>query len=175
MKRTINRSLIAILAAIMMFGVAVPAFAASKTVKNMELEYEEALVKKKATTVKTGTTKLTVKGGEGYIRFRAPKTKTYKFTFSNFKAKDSVSCFVRFCYSDDGDLEFLPVSTKGGKSAELWMAVNGADFTKVENIPSLVMTPLKSRTGSVKLKKNQNVYIYFYNPPKKTTCKLVIK
>ena len=44
----------------------------------------------KSTLVKkTGTYSLTLKNGQGIIRFKAPKTKTYSFTFSKLRSSQT--------------------------------------------------------------------------------------
>ena len=87
MKKLLRKSLIMTLAAVLLIGTfAISADAVmKKTIKPQEYTKKVSVANKKAAVVKKGTTKLTFKKGYGYIKFVAPATKTYKFTFSNLK------------------------------------------------------------------------------------------
>lgn len=167
-----------LVAALVLGTFAVPASAATKkkTVKKQGFTTETKTVEKKAATVKKGTTKLTIKSGCGFIKFKAPKTKKYKFTFSQVKDKDNYggSAFVGMLkkskYSSSS-ITYTDVSTKGGKYNTLWLSVNGGKYND-ENVKT---RPIATRSGSLKLKKGEMFYMYFYNGSNKTTCKLVIK
>ena len=122
----------AALTAAMAFSIAaVPAlpqntaYAAAKTVKANK-KY------KKAKTVKKGTTKVKCPKGEAqtqyYVKFKAPKTKTYTFVFKHyddgFKGGESVNCgsfYIRFCIHLGCAPEYLAVSKR--KSAEYVLSV----------------------------------------------------
>lgn len=165
-------ALFMVLALVMTFA-ATPAYAAAKkTVKKADFTTKTATIKKKATRVKKGTTKLTIKKGEGYLKFTAPSTKTYSFKFSNVKCSYGASAFVEVQTQDsyDPSYSFLTkVKTKGGKSDTLWLSIGG--YTS----GSGVNKRLASRTGKIKLKKGQDIYFYFYNGTRKSTCTLKIK
>ena len=176
MKKIIRRCFVLMLVAVMLTGaMSVSTFAAAKkTVKKQTFDTKTKTIEKKATKVKRGTTNLTISKGEGYIKFVAPKTKTYSITFSNVKTKNGGSAFVEIQTrdADSPSYSFMTkVKTKGGKSNALWLSVNGTKFTERD----VLERPLAKRTGKIKLKKGQPVYMYFYSGTKKTTAKLVIK
>ena len=154
------------------------------------------VIDKKASKVKKGTTILTIPKGNGYIRFVAPETKTYKFTFSNIKDKKSsieqvnISPLMKYdpkpqyCVSVD-------VSTKGGIARSLSLLCK--DYPVLEKNRKIERyTFLKSRTAKIKLNKGDIIYFEYtrtsrydkyYNYVKNgkyvrlgdQTCKLVIK
>jgi hypothetical protein len=132
------------------------------------------VIEKKATTVKKGTTKLTIKKGQGYIKFKAPATKKYTFTFSNTKSSIKGSSFVEIQKKDASSPKYsflYDVKTKGGKANTLWLGVNGYKSSTGD----LVGRCLPTRSAVVKLKKGQSLYFYFYNGSSKTTSTLKIK
>ena len=134
---------------------------------------ETATLNKKAKTVKVGTYKVTFKKGKGYLKFKAPKSKTYSFTFSNVKAKNGASAYVTVQTPSPTAAKYAfstEVSTKGGKTNTLWLGVNGKT-----GYGTGVNECLKSRTAKMQLTKNGIVYFYFYNMEYKTTTSLKIK
>ena len=148
--------------------------AASKTVKSQEFSTKTSVIEKKATSVKKGTTKLTFKSGQGYLKFKATKTKKYKFTFSNVKSQSGSSAFVEVQRPDASSPKYsfmTDVKTKGGKNSALWLSQNGYKY----NSGKLVNRNLPSRSATIKLKKGQKVYFYFYSSSGKTKAKLKIK
>ena len=140
-----------------------PAFAASsKSVSKQTFTTKSATVHKKAVTIKKGTTKLTYKAGVGYVKFKAKKTKTYSFTVSSVKSKKFssatyVSFYTKSAYKSKS-LASKKVSTKGGKNNTLWLSCNGYSHSG-----KLIYRPLATRTGKVKLKKGQWIYLYLGN------------
>lgn len=173
-----------ILAVFMALAVAiafVPSLAyatSSKTVGKTGFTTTVKTIEKKAKTVKKGTTKLTYSKGQGYIQFKAPKTATYSFTFSKVKAtkKTANNAFVEFQKKDSSSPKYAfltDVKTKGGKTDTLWLSVNGAKFSG--GYYTALDKPIASRTGKIKLKKGEKLYLYFYNSTGKTTTTLKIK
>ena len=161
-----------LVAALILGTFAVPASAAAKkTVKKHGFETRVAPINKCAAVVKKGTTNLTIKGGEGYVKFVAPKTKKYSFTFSNLKNKGGVSGFVEMQTRDGEYCWLTKVKTKGGQSDTLWLSINGAKSSSSDTLNKR----LASRTGTYTLKKGEAMYMYVYTNMRKTTCKLVIK
>lgn len=150
--------------------------ASSKTVKKAGFTSETKVIEKKATKVTKGTTKLTFKKGEGFIKFKATKTKKYSFTFSNLKGKKTNNAYITFKTPDKYSPEYswsTPLKTKGGKSETLWLSVNGTKFT---GNYKQIDKPIVKRTGTIKLKKGQMAYFYFYSGNNaKTTATLKIK
>ncbi|MDO4806769.1 MAG: hypothetical protein Q4A07_05920, partial [Coriobacteriales bacterium] len=59
-----------------------------KTIASYEYSNVKAQVKKSYKVKKTGYYKLSMKGGNGIVKFTAPKTKTYTFTFSNLTSSE---------------------------------------------------------------------------------------
>ena len=178
MKKFFKKSLLMTLVTVLLIGTfAISADAVMKrTVKYQKYNASTSSIKKKAVTVKKGTTNLTITKGEGWIKFKAPSTKTYSFTFSNLKTKnDGVIAYVDFKKQDKYDknwLTYVKVATKGGKTDALWL--KSKDFS--ESTTKLIYRPLNSRTGKVKLKKGEILYMYYSGREgKKNTAKLVIK
>lgn len=129
----------------------------------------------KAPTVKTGTTTVTAKPIVNYkkngdyhskyswVKFKAPKTGTYQFTISNYAVKGNKKQSVFgsiLLMTGKTPKTLLNVKTKGGKYYALYMCSAAA-----ENVSGQVKTTtfIKKRTGAVKLKKGQIVYLEFVN------------
>ena len=165
MKKTFKRILVLLLTVTMMMSMAsVSTFAATKkTVKKSGFVTDYTKINKVSTKLKKrGTYRLTVKGSEGYIRFKAPKTKKYTFTFSNISVKDNYnsscgSIAVQKPYKSNGRvyLTLADVKTQGGKS----------DFLKVKTRRfSLTGDGVNAyrTTRSCKVKMKKGAYIYFH-------------
>ncbi|MDO5456525.1 MAG: hypothetical protein Q4F25_06390 [Eubacteriales bacterium] len=182
MKKLLRKSLIMTLAAVLLIGTfAISADAVmKKTIKPQEYTKKVSVANKKAAVVKKGTTKLTFKEGYGYIKFVAPATKTYKFTFSNLKQSKNVEnpdYYVGFSVQVKSakypkKLIAKKVSTMGGKASSLKMYVN--DYSPEFCPDKKVDWYEKTRTGKVKLKKGQAIY-FWLDGCDKITGKLVIK
>ena len=116
-------------------------------------------VKKAAKTVKKG--KMTLSVRSGYIKFKAPKAGTYSFAFSDIKAiGDSgaeVTGYAEFYDRNAYEIKDSKVRTTGGKKASLYLC-SAAYTTSTKGI--VKERYLKSRTGKIKLKKGQVIYIY---------------
>lgn len=179
MKKLMKRSIALLMMLAMILAATSTTFAATstKTVKKRSFSTSTSAIEKKATKVKKGTTKLNVKYGEGYIKFVAPKTKTYKFTFSNCTSKErNNNGYITFMRPDADSPKYTfstEVKTYGGKDSTLWLSVNGFKFSKSSYGDDLGR-PIASRTGTIKLKKGATVYMYLsFSDATKT--KLVIK
>lgn len=132
---------------------------------------------KKAPTVKTGTTVVTVKKKPKnldalytYVKFKAPKKGTYTFTVSSIKIKgekpaNSIACGDFIIQKPSADKKYLnsqKVKTEGGKTAFLAIGTKEMyEFSKSEG-EKKVNQFLTKRTGTLKLKKRETVYIMFY-------------
>ena len=172
--KVLKRYSIVFLAALFVSILFTPAaFAAVKTTAKKCVHTESLKkVKKNAAAVKKGTTDLTVRMGEGYLKFTAPSTKTYQFTFSDMTGKYTMEGYVQFYKkASNNSVQTFNVSTAGGKTDTLWLAINGIEHQggKLKN------RPLQTRTGKVKLKKGQVIYMYYQATPAHSTAKLVIK
>ena len=179
MKKLMRRSIALLMMLAMILAATSTTFAAtSKTVKKKDFSTSTKVLEKSATKVKKGTTKLVIKKGQGYIKFVAPKTKKYSFTFSNVTTKKrNNNGFVSFQKPDADSPEYsfhYKVKTKGGKTETLWLSVNGNKFSKKSH-PQLIDRPIASRTGTVSLKKGEVIYMYLYFSTGSHNAKLVIK
>ena len=181
MKKLMKRSIALLMMLVMIMAaasVAVSAKTVSKTVKKQKFTTSTNAIEKKAVKVKKGTTKLNIKKGQGYVRFVAPKTKTYTFTFSKCTSSmRSSNGYVTFMRKDASSPQYsysfnTKLKTKGGKDNTLWLSVNGADFSSNSN---LLSRPIASRTGKIKLKKGESIYMYVYFGGRPAKAKLVIK
>ena len=143
----------------------IEAQAATKSVK--KISYSSTLtskIKNNATVVKRGTTKLKL-GHQGYLRFKAPATKTYSFKFSGQTSSSGntnngyayIMNPVYSSYSKKYTLERLQFSTTGGKATTAWYHTKA--YADTEKTTSAF---LASRTCKLKLKKGQTVYLYMY-------------
>lgn len=131
-----------------------------KVVSNYD---SQTTAKKKSTTVKTGyiyTVKLKqymALSYGGYLKFKAPKTKTYKFTVSGVKHPVKKSILQgTVSFKNPTAYGFFPiyVKTRGKKTDRLYVAAKTykPGFSDATNYYT-------SRTGTVKLKKGQTVYL----------------
>ena len=176
MKRHV-RHLLAALVLVMLAGVlyAAPAQAAKKTVKKCGFVTETAKADKAATIVKKGTTDLTFKKGTGYIKFVAPSTKKYTFTFSKLKCGGyGYFTFVTAqtkSAADSKSLAFKDMKTKGGKDHFLYLSLNNYKASDAD----LAKKYIAKRSATVTLKKKQAIYFQLDNAPEKTTMRVVIK
>ncbi len=165
------------LALVVAFDVS-PAFAAGKkTVRTQGFTTSTSVAKRKATRVTRGTTRLTIKGGKGYMKFKAPKTKTYTFTMSNMKSNRfsaSGYWYIMKSYGSGGRyIGQVPVRTQGGRTTAMWMGVNGRN---PGSTGKKIYRTLAKRSAKIKLKKGEEVYIYVYNGGGgKTTATLSIR
>ena len=177
MKRIAKRITVMAMVCVLLGTMATPVLAAaSKTVKKSTFTTSTSTIEKKATKVKKGTTNLTFSKGEGYIKFVAPKTKTYKFTFSKCTSKQfSSNAFIAVQTPSKTSSKYsfyTDVKTKGGKYDTLWLSMNGYKHTDGK----ILYRPLASRTATIKLKKGQKIYFHLYTgTSKKASMKLVIK
>ena len=177
MKKTTKRFLSMLLITVMALCLsAMPAFAAtSKVVKKQKFTTSVSVANKNATTVKIGSYRLTFQKSEGYLKFKAPKEGKYSFTFSNIKKNSfgasSYVALMKVSPYSSKSITYTNASTFGGKTDTLWLSVNGASFPSYKKI----CRPIAKRTATLKLKKNEVLYLYFYASSGKTTGNLVIK
>lgn len=168
------------LAFVFAFGLmAVTASAAKKIpvkkLKNQGFTTTKSVANKKAVSVKKGT--YTIKMGtksSGYLKFKAPKTKSYKFTFSKLKTNTSYTCGHAYIMTDskygNGYITYATMKTQGGSNSVLWLATKNSS-TSVHKKDRF----LASRYGTIKLTKGQVVYIYLNIVNPKTSLRLNIK
>ena len=177
MKKSVWTRFAALFAALLLALIvaATPAEAARRvTVKRGTFTTSTAGVNKRAIPVKSGVTNLTIKKGQGYLKFMAPATKTYTFTFSRVRSKYVGASFVEIQMRSKilPKFTFLEkLETRGGESDTLWLSVNGYKDKHNKGVKRC----LASRTGQIKLTKGEEIFFYFYNNSAKTTARLVIK
>lgn len=145
-----------------------PAMAAkTKKIYYSDFTTTKASMKKPA-NLKKGTTTVTMSDGKGvyrtyhgYAKFKAPKTKTYTFTFSNLinKKYPESSGYVQIFVTDKQGKKWVTwkkVSSQGGKVTNLNVGQNGN-----VNSGSKKNANLTSRYAKLKIKKGNTVYLFF--------------
>ena len=167
-KKLIRRSIVLLMMLVMLIpasSLVVSAKSVSKTIQKQDFTTSTRTINKKAAKVKKGTTRLFVRKGHGYVKFVAPKTRSYKFTFSKCRSTTQIrSGYVKFMRKDADSPQYCfsinsKVKTKGGKSSTLWLSVNGADSSSHSNV---LKRRLASRTGKIKMKRGEVIYMYIY-------------
>ena len=172
-KRLLAMLLIAISIATIINPVDAQANAKSKvktktiTLKPLTERESYSYVKKKATTIKTGY-KYNIKLKQymaltygGYVKFKAPKTKTYSFTISNIKQPvKKGDPLGRASFKKAKNYSFYPLKVKTRNKTTDCLNVSKTKYRPPYGNDASVYYP--SRTGKVKLKKNQTIYIYFW-------------
>lgn len=168
MKTIGKRLVMAVLVLVVAAGMLIPAGAVQaanvkkiKAVRNI----------KKAKAVKKGKTYCVTAGeydgGFYYLKFKAPKTKTYQFTFSGLTihGEDSAECTTYgstsvWGYDDDFFCGRLVEFKEGGSGETFWLcSEEPAHYSEGrEDDPTV---SLAKRTGVLKLKKGDTVYITF--------------
>ena len=117
---------------------------------------------------------MTFNAGRGYIRFKAPATKKYTFTFSNIKdaGKHSVMSIgvQKPNKGNKASLNLVDVRTQGGKSCFLDMAANGYRDKYGKGVNKYLTT----RSCTVLLQKGQVLYFHFGTWKTKHTATLKI-
>ena len=149
-----------LLAMVMMFSLPIEASAAKVTAtKNWQ----------KAKTVKKGKTSVTVPkmdlSSAGYVKFKAPATKTYKFTINNIRKNGKSSSqviehnWISFKTKGNyGYLDSVAFKQNGSKVYTLWVCSKMIwSIGKPSKITS--STSLPSRSVNIRLKKGQTIYI----------------
>jgi len=143
--------------------------AAVTKVKKQSFTTSPSVANKKATKIKKGKTYTLQFSPEGFVKFTAPKTKTYKFTFSNLKSvgksgSDINHSYITFYMNKYGTSlsGVTSVKTKGGTTSTLWVCTKYSySLSRVSTVRT--GTSLPTRTGSVKLAKGQTIYLYFHS------------
>lgn len=120
-----------------------------------------ANLKKGTTTVKMSDGKDVYGSYHGYAKFKAAKTKTYTFTFSNLKNEKhpGSSGYVQIFVTDKQGKKWVTwkkVSSQGGKVTNL-----NVGESKSKNSGSKKNAYLTSRYAKLKIKKGDTVYLFF--------------
>ncbi|MBR4760734.1 MAG: hypothetical protein IK078_11400 [Lachnospiraceae bacterium] len=172
--RQISRVLITVIVA-MLLGImmVMPVFAKTKTVKpkNMYIKagVADSTIIKKAAAVKTGTTKVVLPSKQACVlKFTAPKSKTYTFTFSgltpssNYPLSLGFFSFLTRVSPGVNTLKINTVKTQGGSEQILkYGSKSGYEGY------------LTSRYGKIKLNKGETAFVYVAAPHgKSVNCKI---
>ena len=170
------KAMVVILALAVAFSVALaPSVGHATTLKSVKYQNytsSTSSINQKAASVKTGAFKLTFKKGKGYLKFKAPKTKKYRFTFSGVKGTSCAYVEVLLRNKTNPKYSFMEkVSTKGGKSETLWLSGNNATFSG----KNVLTRPLSARSGTIKLTKGTWIYFFFSAGNNKATALLSVK
>ena len=179
-----------VLSLALLFAMAIilvnPVTAQAKT-KKIKLSYaefnipQESYIESKAKTInKTGNYKVEIKkqgkSYSGFIKFVAPKTKKYTFTFSNLRGKGKSSCLATVDFSSptgiEDQIQHIAGNSKGGYHNSYPFAYRIPGKKGRYNVPK--------RTVYYQLTEGQVVYInivnnYYSTKGKKLKLNLKIK
>ena len=139
-----------------------PAQIAKKTLKPIYSNDSLSTQVRKATLVKkTGTYALTLKNGAGIVRFKAPKTKTYSFTFSKLKSSQAtdLACVAGFCKVSSSSYSYKTIKTKEGKRPRAPFMSSSLANGKSTIFDGYSYLRLEKRTAKLKVKKGSSIYI----------------
>lgn len=182
----IRKSVWAVLFTLMLALALVPSEAlatTTRTVKNLPGSTTNATAMQKATRIKKGAQILKFQKGSGLgvMKFTAPTTKTYAFTFTNVNSPSKYTAgSVQFYTMTASSHNRLTIKLSEGKRtiAPLCSAslADGSKYTS----GNATFKRLKTRTVKLRINKGKTVYLLsmFMNQnqnPVAAKCKLVIK
>ena len=139
---------------------------------------------KKAPALKLGITYKVNSKNNTLVKFKAPKTGTYKVTISNIATYPKVkgradhnlgNLYIRKPSSYGSYLMSQTVKTQGGKYRCLFTATKDSynDFYKGRKVTT--GTYLASRYGKIKLKKGETIYMDYFYTGKGGKCTYTMK
>lgn len=110
---------------------------------------------------KTGYYKLSMKGGNGIVRFTAPKTKTYTFTFSRLASTEvqNVACVAGICTVANGSYTYKNVKTNEGTRPRIPLVSTSLANGKTFKLDRYQYRSIKTRYAKIKIKKGKSVYL----------------
>ena len=110
---------------------------------------------------KTGYYKLSMKGGNGIVRFTAPKTKTYTFTFSKLASSEvqDVACVAGICTVANGSYTYKNVKTNEGTRPRIHLVSTSLANGKTFKLDGYKYRSIKTRYAKIKIKKGKSVYL----------------
>ena len=158
----------------------------TKKVKKQSYSWSTKKLNKKSVKVKKGTTKLILSRGVGYVRFKAPKKKNYTILIEEISGKVKGEGFVMFQKRDKNSPSYCfltNVRVKKKKTNVLRIRVPEEEkppATPAERVLALRRQALglkrtsPSYKGTIRLKKNETLYIYFDTDAGKTTLNMTI-
>ena len=158
--------------------------AAQKTIKTKVTDsLSEQEIMKKAPKIKKGTTIVKAdKKKTCYVKFTAPKTKTYKFTFkpvfTKAQEEDYMLGYFQICKVKYDVFSTQTLKTKGGKIHTL--NIGNKNYVNAYDKPDNKAEEFHlSRSTKLKLKKGETIYISSrfnkYDKPDKIKYKITIK
>lgn len=174
--RKFLKSLTILMAVFLIAFAPVTTYAATKYVKSTSKEGASK-------TIKTGKTVVTAKSKSptsNYVRFKAPRTKTYKITVRNLRTlkdssrKSNISAYMSF-YKGAGKSvgnDGLSFVQQGTQVNALWL--HSAYTKSYQSKTAYAMLP--SRTVNIRLNKGDVVYIdYIFNGASGSKYDIIIK
>lgn len=110
---------------------------------------------------KTGYYKLSMKGGNGIVKFTAPKTKTYTFTFSNLTSSevDDIACVGAFATISGSNYTYKNFKTKEGTRNRIALVSSSLANGKTFRLEGNTYRSIKTRSCKLKVKKGKSIYI----------------
>lgn len=160
-----KKRLVAFFAMIVLMAVVFPAGAQAKTLNLKTIGSSDSLstqVKKSAKVTKRGTYTVKMKNGNGIICFKAPKTKTYTFTFSGLKSgkTSSLVCVTGFCSAKlPSTVSWKNIKTKEGKRPRVPLMSASLANNKSVVFDGYSYLRLAKRTAKLKIKKGKKIYL----------------
>ena len=156
---------ILIILVIILSQLKLPVFATTNIVKTKVQETEHP----KSPNVKVGSNTILMKKNYAVVKFKAKKSKYYRFTFSNIKNPNTESdtmggyfCICRPYSLNTAESPYLKpqkVKVKGGRNSYINVANN--EFLKYwDNNEATKNKYLNKRVAKIKLKKGETIYIY---------------
>lgn len=164
MKKILRSTLLILVFAMFMLFAVQPASVRAATLKVKKQGYTEKLstVKKKAAKIQAGKSYKLIIDGNGWMKFTAPATKLYKFTFSNLKTvgasskSDMLKAYVN-AYEWSSGWQWAEMQTKGGSIGTLYMC-SKYSYSLQNHASVTTVTALPTRTGQILLKKGETIY-----------------
>ena len=157
---------VAVCMALVLAAILAPAVAHAWTKKTLKTIHSydsvSTQVAKSAKVKKAGKYKLVFKGGNGIVKFTAPKTKKYSFTFSRLKSSDveELACIVGLCKVSGSSYTYKSgIPTKEGKRPRLPIVSAAMANGKWINFDGYKYRRIKARTGTIKLNKGKSIYV----------------
>ena len=149
--------------------------AKKKKVKGQTFTLQTDIIKKKAAAVKVGTTDLTFKKNEGYLKFVSKKTRLYSFRISSFLTKKKGIATVMFQAPDSEDPAFsYLISIKNGTKVKEALELKTQKTSAAKRKAVADGKTFSGKTVKMRLKKGQAVYIYVGSDYTKMTARLQI-
>lgn len=110
---------------------------------------------------KTGYYKLSMKGGNGIVKFTAPKTKTYTFTFSNLTSSevDTFACVAGFCTISGNSYSYKNIKTKEGTRPRVPLVPSSLANGKTFKLDGYSYRSIKTRYAKIRVKKGKSIYL----------------